>query len=72
MHPTTVFVSKLPKDFTSEMLRGLFVICGDIVEARVIVDKISGKSKGHGLVQFKDISSMPAAFSMHKKKVIRL
>lgn len=70
MHPTTVFVSKLPRDFTSEMLHGLFISCGDIVEARVVVDKISGKGKGHGLVQFKDISSMTAAFAMNKKKVI--
>jgi RNA recognition motif-containing protein len=69
VHPTTVFVSKLPTNFTSDMLHGLFLSCGDIVEARVVVDKITGKSKRHGLVQFSNISSMAAAFAMNRKMV---
>ena len=44
-HPTTVFVSKFSKDLTSDQLRELFKECGDIFEARVIVDKRTGQSK---------------------------
>ena len=44
-HPTTVFVSKFSKDLTSDQLRAMFLECGDILEARVIVDKRTGQSK---------------------------
>ena len=65
-----MFVSKLPPAFTSEELRALFDVCGTIEEARVVVDKKSGESKGHGLVQFKNVTSMTAAFAMNKKQVV--
>ena len=52
------------------MLRSVFEKCGPIEEARVIYNKQTKKCKGHGLVQFKDPESMPAAFALHKKQVI--
>lgn len=44
-HPTTVFVSKFSKDLTCNQLREIFKECGDVFEARVIMDKRTGQSK---------------------------
>ena len=65
-HPTTVFVSKLSEHTTSEDLKKHFLKCGVIEEVRVVLDKKSGKCKGHAYVQFKDIESMPAAYTLSK------
>ena len=44
-HPTTVFVSKLPKDYTNDQLYTLFAQCGPIVAAKITKDKKTGESK---------------------------
>ena len=44
-HPTTVFVSKFPKTLTNADLKGLFIQCGSVIEARIMVDKRTGVSK---------------------------
>jgi RNA recognition motif-containing protein len=44
-HPTTVFVSKLAKEWTAEDLRAIFADCGNIIEVKVPVDKQSGQVK---------------------------
>ena len=44
-HPTTVFVSKLPKDYTNDQLYTLFAQCGPIVAAKITRDKKTGESK---------------------------
>jgi RNA recognition motif-containing protein len=50
-------------------LRELFESCGEIQEVRVAVDKRTGESKGHGLVQFKEAASIVAAFQLNKKRL---
>ena len=44
-HPTTVFVSKFPTTLTNADLKELFVQCGSVLEARIMVDKRTGISK---------------------------
>ena len=44
-HPTTVFVSKFPKTLTNADLKELFILCGSVIEARIMVDKRTGVSK---------------------------
>jgi RNA recognition motif-containing protein len=49
---TTVFVTKIPPNYTDNDLRLFFADCGSIVEARILIDKRSGVSKCQGMVQF--------------------
>jgi len=51
---TKVFVGGLPWSTTSEGLCSYFTQFGDIVEAAVIRDRHTGKSKGYGFVTFSD------------------
>ena len=44
-HLTTVFVSKLATDETSDMLKEYFAQCGEVLSAKVSVDKKTGLSK---------------------------
>ncbi|XP_062186336.1 organelle RRM domain-containing protein 2, mitochondrial-like [Phragmites australis] len=47
-----LFVSGLNKRTTSEVLREAFCRFGQVVEARVITDRISGYSRGFGFVKY--------------------
>jgi RNA recognition motif-containing protein len=44
-HPTTIFVSKLPLDMTSDGLKELFQVFGEILEAKIAINKQTGESK---------------------------
>jgi hypothetical protein len=44
-HPTTVFVSKLPSSFTEDQLVSLFATCGEVIAAKISVDKRTKESK---------------------------
>jgi RNA recognition motif-containing protein len=68
-HPTTVFVSKFSQDVTNDILSNIFRQCGEIVEARVVIDKRTGKSKCHGLVQFVEESGKKAALGLNKVEI---
>lgn len=47
---TKLFVGGLPYHTTDETLRAFFLQFGEIEEAVVIHDRVSGKSKGYGFV----------------------
>jgi len=68
-HPTTLFVTKFPKNLTDQGLSDLFSRFGTIVAAHVVKDKSSGESKGHGLVQFSNEKEKEAARSLHQTVV---
>jgi len=59
-HPTTLFVSRLPKDATESELKESIVgvVSGEIIGCKVVCDKRTGRSKGHGLIQFKEKQSV--------------
>ncbi|MFN0121226.1 MAG: RNA recognition motif domain-containing protein [Blastocatellia bacterium] len=46
-----IFVGNLGPDMTSEQLRELFVEAGGIESCRVIVDRISGVSRGFAFIE---------------------
>lgn len=50
--PKKIFVGSLPWAITSDSLRDLFAEYGEIVDAVVIVDRATGRSKGFGFVTF--------------------
>ncbi|PWA53765.1 Nucleotide-binding, alpha-beta plait [Artemisia annua] len=54
---TKVFVGGLAWETQSETMREYFEQFGDILEAVVITDKITGRSKGYGFVTFQDPES---------------
>ncbi|XP_042015903.1 RNA-binding protein 24-A-like [Salvia hispanica] len=54
---TKVFVGGLAWETPTDVMRGYFDQFGDILEAVIITDKNSGKSKGYGFVTFRDPES---------------
>ena len=51
---TKAFVGGLAWATTSDSLRTAFEQCGTIVEAKVVDDRDTGKSRGFGFVTFED------------------
>lgn len=49
-----IFVAKLSSATTSEDLEDLFEEYGEVVSAKVIMDKFTGESKRFGFVEMKD------------------
>lgn len=49
-----LYVGNLPYSVDGEGLKTLFAEAGEVVEAIVISDKFSGRSKGFGFVTMKD------------------
>ena len=45
-----LFVGSLPFATTSDQLREIFAKVGQVVEANVVTDKMSGRSRGFGFV----------------------
>lgn len=49
-----LFVGSLSWNTTSEELRDAFAVCGEVVEAKVVTDRDTGRSRGFGFVTFQD------------------
>lgn len=49
-----LYVGNLPYSINDDGLKDLFSASGEVVEAKVISDKFSGRSKGFGFVTMKD------------------
>ena len=50
-HCRRLLVENLPKSFHDRQLRHMFFQYGDVVEARVVMDTMSGESLGFGFVE---------------------
>ena len=46
-----LFVGSLPYSTTSDQLREIFVKAGQVAEANVVMDKMTGRSRGFGFVE---------------------
>lgn len=67
---TKLFVGGLPYSVTDEDLRQLFVEFGQIISAKVIIDRETNRSKGFGFVEFENDAEAKAAIeAMHDKEV---
>lgn len=49
-----LFVAGLPNDFDDTDLKEMFELYGEVASARLVVDKVSRKSKGFGFVDMPD------------------
>ncbi|TNF36225.1 MAG: RNA-binding protein, partial [Deltaproteobacteria bacterium] len=56
-----LFVGGLSWDTTDDSLRAAFAQFGEVTEARVILDRESGRSRGFGFVTFDDDSAADQA-----------
>ncbi|HEX5157890.1 MAG TPA: RNA-binding protein [Ktedonobacterales bacterium] len=51
---TRIYVGNLPYSTDNEQLVQIFSAYGEVVEATVVIDRDSGRSKGFGFVQMSD------------------
>ncbi len=58
-----IFVGNLSYQTQSEDLQAAFSAYGDVVEATVVTDRVSGRSKGFGFVEMADQGQAEAAIS---------
>ena len=65
-----LFVGNLPWGITNDSLRDLFASVGEVVEAMVITDRMSGRSKGFGFVTFATEEAAQAAIAQLNEKEI--
>ncbi len=56
-----LFVGSLPWAVDDQQLNDLFASYGEIVSARVVTDRDTGRSRGFGFVEFADDASAQAA-----------
>jgi cold-inducible RNA-binding protein len=59
-----VFVGGLPWATDDASLRDFFAECGEVVEAKVILDRETGRSRGFGFVTFDSADSAQSALSL--------
>jgi nucleolin len=66
---TTVFVGHLSWNVDSDWLKSEFEECGEIVSARVQMDRNTGKSRGFAYVEFSDPASVEKALKLSGKEI---
>ncbi len=60
----TIFVGNLPWSSTEAELQTIFSQFGEVVSARIVTDKFSGRSKGFGFVDMEDDAAEKAIQGM--------
>ena len=63
-----LYVGNLPYSVSSDDLKGLFSEFGEIVDAVVITERDSGRSKGFGFVEFSSIEEAKKAIDAMNQK----
>ncbi|PIQ72130.1 RNA-binding protein [Candidatus Roizmanbacteria bacterium CG_4_10_14_0_2_um_filter_36_35] len=70
MDKKKLYVGNLPWTMTNDSLKEMFASYGEVVEAVIITDRMSGRSKGFGFVTFADeAAAEKAAAEMNGKTV---
>lgn len=66
VNPNKLFVGNLPYSVTEDQLRDLFSQHGEIVDLKLIIDRMSGRSKGIAFVEYAEKAMADAAIeAMH-------
>src|SRR5262245_51032087 len=58
-----LYVGGLPYSTTDEELKGAFAECGSVESANIIMDRMTGRSKGFGFVQMSNDAEADAAIA---------
>ena len=70
MDANKLFIGNLPWSLTSDALKELFAPFGEVVEAIIITDRMTGRSKGFGFVTFANKEGADKAVAeMNEKEV---
>lgn len=64
----SIYVGNLPWSVKDEDLKAKFSEIGNVISARVVSDKMSGKSKGFGFVDMDDADAEKAIAAMNGYK----
>jgi len=65
-----LYVGNLPYTISDDGLKEMFDPIGEVVEAKIITDKFSGRSKGFGFVTMKDDETAEKAIKeLNGKKI---
>lgn len=63
-----LYVGNLPYSFTDAELHGIFSQVGNVTSAQVIMDRVSGRSKGFGFVEMSSDEAATEAISRYNGK----
>lgn len=63
-----LYVGNLPYSTTGDDLKQMFAAAGAVASASVIIDKMTGRSKGFGFVEFENDSEADKAIEMFNGK----
>ncbi len=67
---TKLYVGNLPYSVNDDALKEMFSSYGNVLSASIIMDRMSGRSKGFGFVELEDGAEAQRAISeMHEKDV---
>ena len=66
----TVFVQQLAARLRTKELQAFFSQVGEVKEAQIVKDRVSGRSKGVGYVEFKEEESVQKAIALTGQKLL--
>ena len=66
-----IYVGNLPYDYTEEELKDMFNQFGDVTNVKIILDKVSGRSKGFGFVEMAEKSEGQDAIQVLDQSPVR-
>lgn len=61
-----IFVSNISRSATNFQLNKLFSEYGDVISAKIVIDKITEESRGFGFVEMKELSAAQKAIDSLK------
>lgn len=70
MNNNKLYVGNLDWGLSSDELGQIFAEAGEVVSATVITDRMSGRSKGFGFVEFADEETAQKAIEMFNEKEV--
>jgi len=65
-----LFIGSLPWAINSDKLREIFAQAGEVVDATVVTDRESGRSRGFGFVEYKTAEEAQNAIKMFNEKEV--
>jgi RNA recognition motif-containing protein len=64
-----LFVGNLPYTMTQDELQNIFAEVGNVLSAAVIIDKMSGRSRGFGFIEMEDADADKAVEVINGKEI---
>ncbi len=66
-----IFVGNINYRLTNDTLKEVFLPYGEVTSARIVIDKVTGRSKGFGFVEMPDQhEALKAIAALHETEVM--